>query len=102
MEVIIQVFYDELHLRTLEPFLDACSKLQKNVNVKNIIITMIDRLARFASAENGGIPQEIALFEIFSKQIKLLYEARPDMSILDVLSLQVALMNLSTSCYPVK
>lgn len=100
MEVIIQVFYDELHLRTLEPFLEACSKLQKSVNVKNIIITMIDRLARYATTAEGGIPKEIALFEIFSKQIKQLYEARPDMIIQDVLALQVALLNLSTSCYP--
>jgi len=37
MEVVIQVFPDGFHLRTLEMFLDACSKLNKAVNVKRYI-----------------------------------------------------------------
>jgi len=37
MEVIIQVFPEGFHLRTLEIFLDACSKLKKSVNVKRFV-----------------------------------------------------------------
>lgn len=98
MECVIQVFHDELHLRTLQPFLDACSKLQKNVNVKGIIITLIDRLTRFS--EDVGIPSDIPLFEIFSTQIAALIEARSDMPIADVVALQVSLLNLSIKCNP--
>lgn len=100
MEVIIQVFPDGFHLRTLEMFLDACSKLNKSVNVKSIISSLIDRLARFATTEEGGIPSDIQLFDIFSKQTQLVYDARPDMPIQDVIALQVSLLNMAISCYP--
>lgn len=41
MEVIIQVFPDDFHLRSLDPFLSATAKLQKNVNVKQIVISLV-------------------------------------------------------------
>lgn len=47
MECIIQVFPDEFHLRTLNSFLKACAELHQNVNVKNIIIALIDRYVIF-------------------------------------------------------
>ncbi|KAI9492819.1 vacuolar protein sorting-associated protein 35 [Zychaea mexicana] len=51
MEVIIQVFPDEFHLRTLQPFLSATAQLHPKVNVKQIIIALIDRLAAYAARE---------------------------------------------------
>ncbi|KAI8366710.1 vacuolar protein sorting-associated protein 35 [Radiomyces spectabilis] len=51
MEVITQVFPDEFHLRTLQPFLSATAQLHSEVNVKQIIISLIDRLAAYASRE---------------------------------------------------
>lgn len=51
MEVITQVFPDEFHLRTLQPFLSATAQLHPKVNVKQIIISLIDRLAAFATRE---------------------------------------------------
>ncbi|KAI9310748.1 vacuolar protein sorting-associated protein 35 [Dichotomocladium elegans] len=52
MEVIIQVFPDEFHLRTLQPFLSATAQLHPRVNIKHIIIALIDRLAAFAARES--------------------------------------------------
>lgn len=51
MEVITQVFPDEFHLGTLQPFLSATAELHPKVNVKQIIISLIDRLAAFATRE---------------------------------------------------
>ncbi|KAI9312643.1 vacuolar protein sorting-associated protein 35 [Dichotomocladium elegans] len=51
MEVIIQVFPDEFHLRTLQPFLSATAQLHPKVNVKQIIIALIDRLAAYSARE---------------------------------------------------
>ena len=51
MEVVTQVFTDELHLRTLDQFLSATAKLNPAVNVKQIISAMIDRLADYAKRE---------------------------------------------------
>ncbi len=67
---ILQVFPDEFHLQTLNAFLKSCADLHQNVNVKNIIIALIDRLAMFAHRGDGpGIPEDIRLFEIFSQQV---------------------------------
>lgn len=54
MEVITQVFPDDFHLRTLQPFLSATAQLHPKVNVKQIIISLIDRLAAFATREAEG------------------------------------------------
>ena len=51
MEVVIQVFTDDFHLHTLGPFLGACANLHPRVNIKNIVIALIDRLAAFAARE---------------------------------------------------
>ncbi|KAL4630294.1 vacuolar protein sorting-associated protein 35-like [Arapaima gigas] len=101
MECIIQVFPDEFHLQTLHPFLRACAELHQQVNVKNIIIALIDRLALFAHREDGpGIPAELRLFDIFSQQVSTVIQSRQDMPSEDVVSLQVSLINLAMKCYP--
>jgi len=75
-----QVFPDEFHLQTLNAFLKSCAELQNGVNVKNIIISLIDRLAAFSQRSDGvggpgspsqvpGIPQDVKLFDVFSDQI---------------------------------
>jgi vacuolar protein sorting-associated protein 35 len=51
MEVVIQVFTDDFHLHTLGQFLGACANLHPRVNIKNIVIALIDRLASFAARE---------------------------------------------------
>lgn len=103
MECIIQVFPDEFHLQNLNSFLRACAELHESVNVKNIIISLIDRLAQFAqNEESSGIPPEIQLFDIFSQQIAQVIQNRPDMPPEDIVSLQVALINLALKCYPDK
>merc|ERR1712029_820613 len=103
MECIIQVFPDEMHLATLNNFLNACGQLNPMVNVKNIIISLIDRLALFATREDetGGIPQDIQLFDVFSQEIANIITAKRDMiPPEDIVSLQVSLINLAHKCYP--
>ncbi|KAF9586197.1 Vacuolar protein sorting-associated protein 35 [Lunasporangiospora selenospora] len=60
MEAIIQVFQDDFHLRTLGPFLSATAQLHSRVNVKQIVISLIDRLAAHAAreAENNNEDEE--------------------------------------------
>lgn len=60
MEVVIQVFPDDFHLRTLGLFLSACAQLHPKVNIKGIVIALIDRLASYAAreAENDS-PEEV-------------------------------------------
>jgi vacuolar protein sorting-associated protein 35 len=49
MEVIIQVFQDDFHLRTLDLFLSATARLSRQVNVKQTVISLIDRFAAYAA-----------------------------------------------------
>lgn len=51
LEVITQVYPDEYHLRTLDQYLSAIAKLNPHVNVKQIVIQIIDRLAGYAARE---------------------------------------------------
>ncbi|KAI9892409.1 MAG: Vacuolar protein sorting-associated protein 35 [Vezdaea aestivalis] len=51
LEVIIQVFPDEYHLHTLNAFLAATARLNPMVNVKAIIIGLMDRLSAHSQRE---------------------------------------------------
>ncbi|EGX95976.1 vacuolar sorting protein 35 [Cordyceps militaris CM01] len=54
LEVITQVFPDEYHLHTLDKFLGAVSRLNPHVNVKSIVIGLMDRLSDFAERETSA------------------------------------------------
>ncbi|KAH3743715.1 vacuolar protein sorting-associated protein 35 [Pelomyxa schiedti] len=100
-EIIIQVFPDEFHLVTLEPLLRGIGKLTPKVDIKSIISSLIDRLAKFAlsSAEGAGIPSTINVFRLFSVHIRNIVAER-EMPCVDYLVLQVSLANLCLKVYP--
>lgn len=54
MECIIQVFPDEFHIQTLNPFLKSCAELEAGVKVKNIVISLMERLAAFSQRSDAG------------------------------------------------
>lgn len=58
LEVITQVFPDEFHLYTLDQFLAAVSRLNPHVNVKAIVIGLMDRLSAYAARESEAEPLE--------------------------------------------
>ncbi|CAI5441091.1 unnamed protein product [Caenorhabditis angaria] len=103
MECVIQVFSDDFHLSTLNEFLAACGQLVPEVNVKNVLIALIDRLALYTTSsiegQSAAAPSKMELFEIFSAQAKDLIKNRPDMPMEDVVSLHVSLVSLAVKCY---
>ncbi|KAK2627018.1 hypothetical protein QTJ16_004193 [Diplocarpon rosae] len=58
LEVITQVFPDEYHLHTLDQFLAAVSRLNPHVNVKVIVIALMDRLSSYAARETEAVSAE--------------------------------------------
>ncbi|KAK3391271.1 vacuolar protein sorting-associated protein 35 [Podospora didyma] len=58
LEVITQVFPDEFHLHTLDQFLAAVSRLNPHVNVKAIVIGLMDRLSDYAERESQNETDE--------------------------------------------
>jgi len=58
LEIITQVFPDEYHLHTLDQFLAAVSRLNPHVNVKSIVIGLMDRLSAYAERESQADESE--------------------------------------------
>lgn len=61
LSALPQVFPDEFHLATLQPFLKSCAELQPGVNIKNIIIALIERLAAYSQVLQSGYDNGVAL-----------------------------------------
>ncbi|CAF1436904.1 unnamed protein product [Adineta steineri] len=99
MECIIQVFPDEYHLNTLNEFLKGCRELSPTVNIRNILISLIDRLTSYSTRDQQNIPENIQLFDIFSEQITEVIKSRSTMPSEDIVALQSALLSLSLKCY---
>jgi vacuolar protein sorting-associated protein 35 len=59
LEVVIQVFPDDFHLHTLDQFLSAVARLHPMVNIKNIVIGLMDRLSAYASRDSVPEPPEV-------------------------------------------
>ncbi|KAJ3273009.1 Vacuolar protein sorting-associated protein 35 [Terramyces sp. JEL0728] len=117
LDVIIQAFPDEFHIRCLDQYLQATARLQPAVNVKQIVISLIDRFSSFAARAreeynasrpegeesdkpHSGIPEDVKLFDVFWVQINDLILARPEFTIEDVIALLVSLNSLALNCYP--
>ncbi|KNC54417.1 vacuolar protein sorting-associated protein 35 [Thecamonas trahens ATCC 50062] len=99
-EAVIQSFPGSYHIATLSRFLEAIGELVPEVDVKSLIVSLIDRLAGFAASDEGSLPKDLDVFGIFSSEIASIMESREGMPLEDVLSLQVSLLNLTLQCYP--
>jgi vacuolar protein sorting-associated protein 35 len=56
--VITKVFPDEYHLHTLDQMLSAISRLNPHVDMKKIVIGLMDRLSTFAQRESENSAPE--------------------------------------------
>jgi vacuolar protein sorting-associated protein 35 len=99
MECIIQAFPDDYHLRTLETLLSTCTHLQPGINIRAIVVSLLDRLSNYA-LRGESIPEDIKVFNIFSSHIVEIVEQQSSMAIEDVLALEASLLNLTITCYP--
>eukprot|EP00753_Platysulcus_tardus_P009456 PLAT212.11.p2 GENE.PLAT212.11~~PLAT212.11.p2 ORF type:complete len:793 (+),score=492.36 PLAT212.11:16-2394(+) len=100
MDCAIQVFPDEFHLRTLQAFLTACTQLQPDVDVKSILISMMNRLSSYCESEEGAIPREVKAFRMFNDASAKIVQNQASMELNDILTLEVALVQFAHSCYP--
>lgn len=96
MECLIQVFPDEFHLATLEPFFSSCALLMARVNVKNIVTALIEKL----SASKVEEPAASELYNGFSSQINNIIEKREDISAQDIIALKGSLIKFALKRMP--
>jgi len=108
MECIIQAFPDEYHLQTLEQLLDTTSNLNVDVDIKNIFISLMDKLSKFAAQSNQGdesmmsmIGGNLDIFRLFKKYTdKIIEEQGRNIEVSKLLELEVAFMNFCIKTYP--
>ena len=108
MECVIQAFPDEYHLQTLEQLLDTTSNLNVDVDIKNIFISLMDKLSKFASQSNHGdesmmsmIGGDLDIFRLFKKYTdKIIEEQGRNIEVSKLLELEVAFMNFCIKTYP--
>ncbi|BDD56872.1 Vacuolar protein sorting-associated protein 35 [Monascus purpureus] len=58
LEVITNVFPDEFHLHTLDLLLSAIARLNPHVDLKKIVIGLMDRLSSYAAREAESVDSE--------------------------------------------
>ncbi|KAI8322055.1 vacuolar protein sorting-associated protein 35 [Choanephora cucurbitarum] len=98
MDVVIQIFPDEFHMHTLKPFLATTAQLQAQVQIKTIIMSLLDRLSSFAQQE---VLDHGELFVLFWQEIvELVKTRRTALPMQDQTSLLLSLAQFSVSCYP--
>lgn len=96
MECLIQVFPDEFHLATLKPFFSSCALLMARVNVKNIVVALIEKLS--GSKIEEPTPNE--LYQEFSSQIDHIIETREDLTAQDVIAMKGSLIKFALKRMP--
>jgi len=99
MEVIIQAFPDDFHLHSLDPLLQTCASLHPGVNIKSILVGLMDRLSNFVT-RGEAISPELKVFEVFSTKIATIVEQQKAIATEDILAIEASLLNLSINCYP--
>jgi len=115
-ESMIQVFPDDFHIKTLEQLLTAYAKAVPSVDMKPIVVTLMNRLAAFLSDSEGGAELAgIDVFSLFRTHLQHILEralqpsqggqgaaaaAAPDVG--PCLEIQAAFMQFTISLYPGK
>lgn len=102
MDCMIQAFPDDYHLATLPQFLEACTQLQAAVDVRGIIINMLDRMSRFAGEDNKAeVGTDVDIFGMFKTYIdKLFTEQAENIETKKLLELGVTFLKFSLKFYP--
>jgi vacuolar protein sorting-associated protein 35 len=98
MDCVIQVFPDEFHVKTLQPFLEACTTLDDKVEVKAVLVTLMDRIANWFK-EGNAIPEDVPAFKLLMEYVAKVIQAKSAMEVNDILELQCALQSFASTCY---
>eukprot|EP01123_Difflugia_compressa_P014659 TRINITY_DN788_c0_g3_i1.p1 TRINITY_DN788_c0_g3~~TRINITY_DN788_c0_g3_i1.p1 ORF type:complete len:699 (-),score=122.39 TRINITY_DN788_c0_g3_i1:99-1943(-) len=99
MVILIQAFSDEFHLRTLDQLLESIHKLQEDVDICSILMSLIERLANYCVSHMSSLPTDVDVFQMFLTNIDELGKSRKTVPLSAVLSLQNSLIILVCRCY---
>eukprot|EP00922_Rhytidocystis_sp_ex-Travisia-forbesii_P033686 GHVS01050021.1.p1 GENE.GHVS01050021.1~~GHVS01050021.1.p1 ORF type:complete len:588 (-),score=73.25 GHVS01050021.1:224-1894(-) len=112
LDCVIQVFSDECHLSTLGTLLDACMRVLPSVDLKPVLVNLMNRLSSFVQTDSDNISAGVDIFSLFREHLDELF-ARPvsgeaptggpaAMELSSLLELQVAFLSFTLSLYPTR
>ncbi|KAA6382442.1 MAG: putative Vacuolar protein sorting-associated protein 35B, partial [Streblomastix strix] len=101
MEIIVQIFPCEFHLASLQNYLIVLPQLEDSVDVVDIVLRLIDRLAQFCTEHPDRTQASSTLFDILSSSINDVLKARNEtVRVVGKLRLHEALLRLVLAVYP--
>lgn len=93
--ILIQVISDEWHLRTLKTILRTTVKLEKGVDIKQIVTSLFDRLGTYIQTEK--IKEDF--FPVFFKNTSFIITKYKHLPTEGALAMLVSLFDLVVKCY---
>ena len=104
LECVVHAFPDEHNIACMNVLLETCSKLQSNVDVKTIFISLMQKLAKYvenSKDEKNIIDSTQKIFNIVKGNInKIMNESNANMDVNKLIELQVAFLNFTIKCCP--
>ena len=104
LECVVHAFPDEHNIACMNLLLETCSKLQSNVDVKTIFISLMQKLAKYvenAKDEKNIIDSTQKIFSVVKGNInKIMNESSANMDVNKLIELQVAFLNFTIKCCP--
>lgn len=61
MDCLIQVFPDEFHLASLEPFLDGVCRLKEKVRVRPVLESLMERIGNYVEEHPDALPRDVSV-----------------------------------------
>jgi len=100
MECIIHAFPDEYNISCMESILDCTNKLKAGVDVKSLIISLMEKLAKYVDEKESQDKEKI--FGLLKNNfLNLISDEKDGHDIIKALSLQVAFMKFTANCCPI-
>ena len=104
LECVVHAFPDEHNIACMNLLLETCSKLQSNVDVKSIFISLMQKLAKYvenAKDEKNIIDSTQKIFNVVKGNInKIMSDSSANMDVNKLIELQVAFLNFTIKCCP--
>jgi len=104
LECVVHAFPDEHNIACMNLLLETCSKLQSNVDVKTIFISLMQKLAKYvenAKDEKNIIDSTQKIFSVVKGNInRIMNESSANMDVNKLIELQVAFLNFTIKCCP--
>lgn len=98
IEIVIQIFPDEYHLATLSTLLSTFSKLDSQLDVRPLLVDLIERLNRFVQKDKATVPSDMDIYKVFADAVQEI-ATETELKLGDFLLIQASLLRLAMTMY---